>query len=40
MCFRRSWRKFKPKEVLPAIAFLISRERREKVELGRLGGPA
>jgi hypothetical protein len=26
--------------VLPAIALLISRERREKVELGRLGEPA
>jgi hypothetical protein len=30
----------KPKEVLPAIAPHISKERREKMELRRKGGPA
>jgi hypothetical protein len=30
----------KPKEVLLAIAPLISRERREKMDLGAKGGPA
>jgi hypothetical protein len=32
-------RKMHPKEVLPAIAPFISRERREKVELEKKGGP-
>jgi hypothetical protein len=32
-------RKMHPKEVLPAIAPFISRERREKVELENKGGP-
>jgi hypothetical protein len=29
-----------PKEVLPTIALQYSRKRKEKVKLGRLGGPA
>jgi hypothetical protein len=37
---RRSWKKLKPKEVFPAIAPLISIERREKMDMGARRGPA